>query len=286
MCVLSETRHSVFTLEDPIVNVINLPDPTQIKLCDGLNEQNALLCYMPPKKFKRFLNNGLSLTRADLFTNDDPFEGEFTREIYDFSRKFSFNGQTGKKVLKNQCDAIRKHTFVSCWTDGEKENVALWRLYGGNGNGVAVKTTATKLTGELIYTLNKTNGKSDKILKYFNKRVVKVQYFDHNSHEDRGKMLDGRATDILHFKNIGYHYEDEIRVIFDSYQGLETGNGESRFGESITIKIRPEEVIEEVLISPYGCTCYSDSIKKMMKEFNLETKVKWSTLKWVPESHQ
>lgn len=258
----------------------------QFKLGDNLNEDDCLFCYMNPQKFENFLKDGLSLTRADLFTKDDPFEAEFTERIYELVKGFSiepWNGlQTnGLKELKDQCDKIRKHSFVSCWTGNSNENVALWRLYGGS-NSIAVRTSVDKVKKGLESFLITAKNKKSLMLQGCSKRIIKIEYINHRDREDQQKMLNGDATDILHFKNVGYEYEGEVRVIIDSYQRVETGFNESTFGKSITIKIRPENFIEEVLISPYASKCYFDSIKKMMEEFSLETKVNWSSLKWVP----
>lgn len=33
---------------------------------------------------------------------------------------------------------LAQYTFVSCWTKSEEENISLWKLYGGNENGIRI----------------------------------------------------------------------------------------------------------------------------------------------------
>jgi len=262
-------------------------------IANNLPIETVLKCYMKPKKFLLFLNNGIKLTRADIFTKDDPFEAEYTEASYSLFKEFKITYKKPNEprqnycdFLKDQCNRIRKHAFVSCWTKGSKENVALWRLYGGNGNGVAIQTTVGKLVKEIEYaTTNTEQGKRLHLLKGCKKRIVKIKYIDHHQTEYQ-YIIDStnpNPTNILHYKNEGYEYENEIRIIFDTYQNAETGKkAHSRLGESISIRIRPDTVIDKILISPYACKCYFDSVKKIMSEYDATSKVEWSHLKFVP----
>ena len=43
----------------------------------------------------------------------------------------------------------RQQTFVSCWTVSESESHALWQIYCGNKEGVAIQTTYDRLKNSL-----------------------------------------------------------------------------------------------------------------------------------------
>jgi hypothetical protein len=100
--------------------------------------------YMDLAKFVDPLRSrSLYLRRVDCFT--DRFEGALTRSIrspIDSSRD-SGRPTESADVFYGRC---RKGTFVSCWTFGKKDNMALWQLFGGSGSSVAILTTTDRLT--------------------------------------------------------------------------------------------------------------------------------------------
>ena len=239
-------------------------------------------------KFKDFLQDGLRLARADIFSREDPFEGEYTEQIYGIAQHVSSGGNgkitTLKENLKKECNQSRRLAFVSCWTLSDSENVALWKLYGGHNNSVAIKTDIALLKGEIEYFLQHSSGEIVILLKWMKKQVVKIKYIDHRRHADFYEMFKLRNAEILHYKNIGYEYEKEIRIIFDSSEpGREAVGGQ--IGKSFVMKIRPNIFIKEILVSPFACECFYDSVKKDMKKYNMDDRVKWSDLKFVPGAH-
>lgn len=257
----------------------------ELYLGDGVSEKNAILRYMGFPKFTDFIQNGLRLTRADIFSREDPFEGEYTEQIYGIAQHVSSGGNgkitTLKENLKNECNKSRRLAFVSCWTLSDSENVALWKLYGGHNNSIAIKTDIALLKGEIEYFLQHSSDKRVILLKWMKKQVVKITYIDHRRHDDFYEMFNLRNAEILHYKNIGYEYEKEVRVIFDSSEQGREAVGE-QVGESFTLKIRPEKFIQEILVSPFACDCFFQSVQEEMKKYNMGDRVKWSDLKFVP----
>jgi hypothetical protein len=118
---------------------------------DGrLKDDTILLRYMPYPKLRWLLRGKLGFTRADILAREDHFEGEFTERFYLASKainKFNPNGEStaGPDLLRAETEQIRKQSYVSCWTLGSSENMALWRIYGGSNNGVAVRTDVNLL---------------------------------------------------------------------------------------------------------------------------------------------
>jgi hypothetical protein len=113
------------------------------------------------------------------------------------------------------------------------------------------------------------------------KQIVKVKYIDHHTHKDDGDLFTGSDARILHYKNVGYQYEEEIRILFDASEQGRGGIAE-RAGESCLIAIRPEEFIQEILVSPFACNCFFESVKNETGEYNMAERVKWSKLRFVP----
>lgn len=92
----------------------------------------------------------LWLSRADLL--GDPWEIPLTNEHIEFLRKRRPLNALGamehetfdkrnERIIKNW----RRATFVNCWCCSENESHALWRVYCGANEGVAIQTTFGKL---------------------------------------------------------------------------------------------------------------------------------------------
>lgn len=259
-------------------------DPT-VHLGDDLGEDDAILRYMDFEKFKLFLQNGLRLPRADVFVKDDHFEGEYTEQVYAIA-KLVFTGKEGKKkylseTLKDEVNRIRKHAFVSSWTMGDSESVAMWRLYGRNDNSVAVKTTVGRIKTEMEHAFWARENEQTILAKMMRKQIVKIEYIDHRIHGATKDFLGINEGKILHYKNIGYRHEEEIRILFDSSEQGRGGIAE-KIGEACLIPIRPQEFIQEVLVSPFACECFYDSVKDETGKYCPAVRVGWSALKFVP----
>lgn len=256
-----------------------------IHLDDTLTEDQILLRYMDFEKFKLLLHNGLRLARADVFVQDDPFEGEYTEQIYSISSCI-FKEESGKKtyfseMLKDEVTSIRKHVFVSSWALGSSENVAMWRLYGRSKNSVAIKTTVGHLKNEIEQTLQGPPSETNFLMKRMKKHIVKVKYIDHHTHNDDGELFTGSDARILHYKNVGYQYEEEIRLLFDASEQGRGGIAE-RAGDSCLIALQPEKFMKEILVSPFACDCFFNSVQGEMKRYSLDGRVGWSKLKFLP----
>ena len=206
----------------PEINIIFPVDAgSQLHLDDELKTETSIVRYMGLSKFKDFLKNGLYMARADSFSKDDPFEGEYTEQIYSLMKCISSERDgiktNGKNQLKEECQKVRKSAFVSCWTLGESENIALWKLYGGDPNAIALRTTISRIKDEIEYLIQYSEEEKFAILKYLPKRIVKVAYIDHRDPAYTSRMIKLDGAKILHYKNVGYKYEEEIRNIFDSF---------------------------------------------------------------------
>ena len=257
----------------------------EIHLDNNLSEKDILVRYMDIEKFKLLLQNGLRLARADMFVKDDPFEGEFTEQIYSISHQVS-KEDNGKRTyfsetLKNEVERIRKHAFISSWALGTSESVAMWRLYGRSKDSVAIKTSVGQIKNEIELVLQGASSETNLLAKYMKKQIVKIRYIDHRTHEDAKKLFNISDAQILFYKNVGYRYEEEIRILFDASEQGRDGIAE-RAGDSCLIAINPKKIIHEILVSPFACNCFFQSVKSEAKKYNISERVKWSDLKFVP----
>jgi len=256
-----------------------------VHLDDNLHKDAPLLRYMDFNKFKLFLRNGLRLARADVFVKDDPFEGEYTEQVYAISRQV-YKEDNGirtyvSETLKKEVERIRKHAFVSSWALGGSESVAMWRLYGKSDDSVAIKTTVGQIMNEIGYALQKQVTEPANLAKFMKKQIVKVSYIDHRTNDAAKEFLKIDDGKILHYKNVGYRHEEEIRILFDASEQGRGGIAE-KTGDACIIPIRQEKLIQEILVSPFACDCFFKSVQDEMERCNLAELVKWSDLKFVP----
>lgn len=268
---------------------------TNIAIHENLagQENSTLLRYMSFEKFKLLLSDGLHLTRADILNKEDPFEGEFVDHIYRFVESClrSYGKDRQAPVDSFKCDAsdIRELSYISCWTLADDENVALWKLYGD----IAVQTKVAYLKSALENALKTSREESciasGAMMRYLKKEIVKVDYIDHRDKDEtvwRDMLAIRPRTKLLHYKNVGYKYEGEIRVIFD---GAEFGtSGAARgLGERCYLHVQPQEMIRKILISPFVDQSFFDRVKNDMEmqgsELHEMSKlVEWSALKFPP----
>jgi len=220
----------------------------------------------------------LFLSRADKL--GDPHEGSITRNQYVTLWRQAVNAASihDPDVLEilspeHQAEYRRKlkvRVYVSCWHMNDSESEAMWRLYCGTKEGVAIRTTYEKLA-QSVTDPNIYIG----VIKYkdFEKEGFPLMQFDPNwppQHVDFFPFMHKRKAFV---------HESEVRIIrkFDKPQGKESETG-------IRIKWDLEEVIEEVYVNPYAQNGYLEVVKAVVQKFasGLENTVQWSRMKSEP----
>lgn len=110
-------------------------------------------------------------------------------DIFSLETKWS----TKDTVIKlNEFDKARKSTFISCWFKTDtlvEENIAMWRLYGNNEDGIRVSVKWSELREKLLI--------SDKNLK--------VGFVDYNNFDTNNPFFS---------KDKSYKHENEFRILF------------------------------------------------------------------------
>ena len=256
----------------------------KVSVGENLKEDDTLLRYMSYPQFKGLFRNGLNLTKAAIYAQDDPFEGEFIELVYQIAKQYEIFSEDddGKRTqqadsLREESRRVREKSYVSCWTLGESENVALWKIYGKDKNSIALKTTIGKLK-QAIESFLMTSKESDAgLMKLLKKQIVKVKYIDHRS-EDQNigrKFFNIKAPKILHYKNIAYKYEEEVRVIFDC---VESGYGDPPAGEICPLRISPQIFVTEIIVSPFADEWFKTLVHHEMKNYKMAELVNWSNL--------
>ena len=224
-----------------------------------LKDLSPLRRYMDLPKYVDLLRSkALYLRRADCFT--DKFEGALTPAI---RRAIDSASETVKlaesaDIFYQRC---RKGTFVCCWTYGAKDKMALWQLFGGSSNSVAVSTTAGRLTRMCI-------GWSESA------HITKVRYIDHFEDPD---MIIGRYTDPLQFKHEAFEFEREVRVMISQQENWKDNP------EGVHRQIGDlNELVTSVVVAPEAGAWFFDLVQDLGKRYGLKAPVKMSQLASLP----
>ncbi len=111
------------------------------------NDVNAFIWrYLSLSKFIYLIEKeSLFIPRVDLF--NDPFEGTLPKIDKELWRKSlaTDKSQDWDQMLPIYIKALRKHTYANCWHMNNDESEAMWKLYCGNNEGIAIRSTYKKL---------------------------------------------------------------------------------------------------------------------------------------------
>ncbi|MBI5460655.1 MAG: hypothetical protein HY941_00530 [Gammaproteobacteria bacterium] len=225
------------------------------KLKDG----SPLRRYVDFAKYVDILRTGsLYFRRADRFT--DRFEGALTpsiRRAIDEAHRTRPDAEDANTFY----DKGRKGTYVSCWTFGAKDNMALWQLFGGTTASVAIHTNVERLT-KLCLSWQE------------NVLITQVQYIDHFENPD---MVVGRYSDLLKFKHLAYDFEREVRIMIP---------------KTATWKENPEDMLKpigalhdlvtSVTVAPDAKQWFIDLVKDVSDRYGLKVPIRQSQLASLP----
>jgi len=146
--------------------------------------------YMDFAKFMSLISkNALCFSRVDEF--NDQWEGVpprlylkffkgMDKETYKTSMEY-FSSVNGKKyapaaLIKDEDDIkkLRKRTFAHCWHEQAVESAAMWKIYGGNTNAIAITSTLAKFKN-VLERIKTTDYPDSKI------HINKVVYINHHN---------------------------------------------------------------------------------------------------------
>jgi hypothetical protein len=225
----------------------------------SLKHKSPLRRYMDLAKFVDLLKTqSLYLRRADGFT--DRFEGALTPSIKAAIDSMRDSGRPTEtaEVFYERC---RKGTFVSCWTFGEKDNMALWQLFGGSASSVAINTTTDRLTR---MCLGWTSDSS----------TEKVNYIDHFEDPD---MVIGRYTDLLRFKHEAFEFKREVRLMVPMQENWKDNPSGIRMPIG-----KLDDLVTSVVVAPNAGRWFFELVQDLANKYELKANVKMSQLSTLP----
>lgn len=156
----------------------------------------------------------------------------------------------------------RVGNFVSCWSIGNKDNMALWHLYGGPKTSVAVTTTVERLIRVAL------SWGEDSLL-------YRVNYVDHLRIQN---YVVSKYTDMLRYKNEAYRYERELRLIVPR-QGAQWER--NPLGIRLIVPVLGE-FVRSIVVAPESESWFFDAVNDLCIRYKLSVPVRRSKLAAVP----
>jgi hypothetical protein len=212
-----------------------------------------------PKFVDLLRSKEIYLRRADSFT--DKFEGALTPAIREVIESAHASGELDEsaEIYYQRC---RKGSFVNCWTYGSKDNMALWQLFGGTKESVAICTTSDRLSNVCA----KWNKSVD---------IAKVKYIDHFENPD---MIISGYSDPIKFKHVAFEFEREVRVILSEQENWH----KNLTGMKLSVG-ELDDLITSVVVAPEAECWFLDIVKDLTAKYGLKAPVKKSQLASLPE---
>ena len=204
-----------------------------------------------------------ALTFARVDTLDDPFEGSIPPAVVD---EWKSNPATSEVIARAR-RGLRRQTFVSCWHANNVESEAMWRLYCGSRDGIALQTTYQRLDASLPAEV----------------LLGQVTYLDYET--DTNPPTD--ELSLLMRKRQAFEHEHEVRaLICPGDHPPAGGDAGTRAPDDTVINVpwSANEHLEHIYVSPYAEEWYRDVVVAVLERFapELKDRLQWSHMRGVP----
>lgn len=197
---------------------------------------------------------------------NDPCEGYITRSHLKRIQE-DYGKESATQVLK-ELKYDRIFYYASCWHMNEYESDAMWNMYCGNREGVALQTTYK----ELARAFNSVN-----------MRIGQVRYIDYENDSGIGFMD----------KRYAYEHEREVRLVYGNYKARRVWerapkDNYDQLSSSLPVgasfKFNLEKVVHGLWIHPRASSMFYDAVAEIVNKFTpkLTARIKWSELKEIP----
>lgn len=220
-----------------------------------LDPNQIISRYLDLPKFVDLMRtNELHLESAVSF--DDRLEGtlpEAVRKSFLEIPKEEFNNKTIEELEYEN----KLRTNISCWTLGQEDNMALWKIYGGSFQSVAISTTINKIISSAFNWCKEGTV-----------TLKKVRYINH-----AGKLPDGIYSLNEHtfgLKHEAYSFEREVRVV------LTRPFGSSK--KALRLPLNVNTSITKIIVSPESDSWFFDLVTDLARKYNVAVPVEKSSL--------
>ena len=236
---------------------------TKITTDVDIKPESILRRYLSlPKYLDLLRTSSIYLSRVDNFP--DKFEGALPPAIREGINEARTNGHIGYDA-DDFIKRLRENIYLSCWSLGVQDNMALWQLYGTASNGIAITTTNEKLIEACL-----------KWAEHEYVEIFKVKYIDHFKNPD---MIIGSYSDPLRFKHKAYQYEKEVRVVVSRIGR----NAKETRPSSLRLPVNLSSLIRSVVVAPEAGSWFYDLVSDITARYGLEVPVRRSKLTFLPK---
>ena len=206
--------------------------------------------YMDFTKFVSLLDRrSLFFCRADKL--DDRFEASLSQATYDAM----YRGERPEtvEVWRRKApliDFLRGMRMVNCWHRSDYESDAMWKIYTGQNEGLAIKTDFASLAASF-------NG-DEPIY------IGEVTYIDYNIDVIPDELL----LKPLLYKRNHFEHEREVRVVKDPQ---DISNLPAK-GEYSPVDV--SLLIQDVIVSPLSPDWFTELVQSVADKYALQVNVK------------
>ncbi len=195
--------------------------------------------YLDLSKFlDMLLSQKLFMSRSDKF--EDQYEGTFSEPTYEEIKKLSANNPEFLSYYKSH----REKVVVSSWHINEYESFAMWQIFTGNSEGLAIQSTIGRLEKALIAD------------KKFEQHIGEVNYIDYKKEYI---PFDDMFFPFL-FKRKSFQYEREVRIISD------ISSSNLKINDGMKIDVDLEQLIEKIYIHPKSENWYKNLVIELVSK--------------------
>lgn len=232
--------------------------------------------YMDLTKFlDLILNKTIYLRRIDKF--EDPYEGYI-------SEAYKANLESQYRIMQNEhgvdegeslslqsahiyaLNVFPKYAYANCWFLGDVESAAMWKLYGGGHNCVAISSSIYSLQ-EVLY---EADDDEQGVM-----HLQKIRYVDEAS-----RFTGSNFLNPMFEKRSSFSHEKEFRALYLLNKGLKVLNTPSNLhqpkieeidnDDGISLEIDVLKLISAVHISPTADPHFYSIVEKTLELAGLD----------------
>lgn len=199
-----------------------------------------------PKLIGLLDTQSLYMARADTF--DDQHEGATP----DLQKSFEIDNDPQRSAL---LDAFRRRqrewTFITCWSHGQHESHALWKIFCPPKQGIVVGSQYFKLAS----------------LVRSNVEDMEIGLVDYGIHEPLAL-----SNTLLPFfrKRKAFDYEREVRLVANIHRCTDVRDQSGNLLpplENLKLPVDVVSLVDVIRVHPEASRCYSDLVRSVVREF-------------------
>ena len=176
-------------------------------------------------------------------------------------------------------ERARYTTFINSWHMNEYESAAMWRLYSAADQGIAIRSTFSRLTQSMSRI---DDLRPDKVEGVY---AGTVTYIDYST---EGFRPESQFTPYL-FKRKSFEHEREVRLIcripenldWSPYPIPQRPDKVNRWGVLVTVDL--DLLIDEIYISPLSPKFLKDAVQAVCDRFGVPKRITQSRLTDAPK---